>query len=301
MRSAEEAGGELAARALVTPRRPVGGIQGVLRAVGIVWYRDLLRFWRDRSRVVGSLAQPLLFLVIFGTGLSSSFAALGGGLTGSGGGNLNYLQFMFPGIVGMAVLFSAVFGAMSIVWDREFGFLKEILVAPVDRGAVALGKILGGATQALIQGLILLVLAPVAGINLGLGTVVALLPFIFLLAFALASLGVAIASAMRTMQGFQIIMNFLLMPIFFLSGSLFPLTNLPEWMTVLTRLDPASYGMDPLRRIVLSGAGFPQPILDRLGLTLFDQVLPTWAEGAILLFFGLACLAVAVVNFQRRD
>jgi ABC-2 type transport system permease protein len=137
------------------------GVRGVLRGIYIVWFRDLLRFWRDRTRIVASLAQPLLFLVVFGAGLGSS---LGGAFAGSGAaGSLSYAQFVYPGVIGMAVLFSAVSGALSIVWDREFGFLREILVAPIDRSAVAIGKALGGATQAMIQGLLLMLLAPLIG------------------------------------------------------------------------------------------------------------------------------------------
>jgi ABC-2 type transport system permease protein len=290
-RTIAEARAERAARPRPSPA------WSTARAIYIVWYRDLLRFWRDRARIVASLAQPLLFLVVFGTGLSSSL----GGAFGGAGGSLNYMQFVYPGIIGMAVLFSAVFGAMSIVWDREFGFLKEMLVAPIDRSAIAIGKALGGATQAMIQGLILLVLAPFVGVTLTVGSVLLLIPFVFILAFALSSLGVALASRMRSMQGLQIVMYFLLMPIFFLSGALFPLAaGLPLWMTVLTRLDPASYGIDPLRRIVL-GAAMPQAAVDKMGLTLFDQVLPMGLEAGILLAFGLVMLGIAIRNFQQRD
>jgi ABC-2 type transport system permease protein len=274
-----------------------------LRAIYIIWYRDVLRYWRDRSRLLASLAQPLLFLVVFGTGLSSALSGAGGGFAGPGaaGAGLTYTQFIFPGIIGMSVLFSAIFGAMSIVWDREFGFLKEVLVAPIDRSAVAIGKSLGGATQAMVQGLILLILAPVIGVKLTLGSVLALLPLVFVLAFALSAMGVAIASRMRSMQGFQVVINFLMMPMFFLSGALFPLSGLPVWMTVLTRLDPAAYGMDPLRRVVLGGAGVPSFALDHLGLTIFDTVLPIVVEAAILLAFGVLMLAIAVRNFRIRD
>ena len=283
--------------------RPLAVARATLRAIYIIWYRDVLRYWRDRTRLVASLAQPLLFLVIFGTGLSSALQGAGGGFGGaaSGAASVSYLQFMYPGIIGMAVLFTAIFGAMSIVWDREFGFLKEVLVAPIDRSAVAIGKALGGTTQAMAQGLILLVLAPVVGVKLTVESVVALIPLVFVLAFALSALGVAIASRMKSMQGFQVVMNFLMMPMFFLSGSLFPVTGLPDWMTVLTRLDPAAYGMDPLRRVVLEGAGFPAALVDRLGLTLFDQVLPIAAEAAILLAFGVTMLAVAIQGFRARD
>jgi ABC-2 type transport system permease protein len=274
-----------------------------LRAIYIIWYRDVLRYWRDRTRLVASLAQPLLFLIVFGTGLSSALSGAGGGLGGAAGAaaGLTYTQFIFPGIIGMSVLFSSIFAAMSIVWDREFGFLKEVLVAPIDRSAVAIGKSLGGATQAMVQGLILLILAPVIGVKLTFGSVAALVPLVFVLAFALSAMGVAIASRMRSMQGFQMVINFLMMPMFFLSGALFPLSGLPAWMTVLTRIDPAAYGMDPLRRVVLGGAGLPSVALDRMGLTLFDTVLPIVLEAAILLGFGILMLAIAVRNFRVRD
>ena len=273
---------------------PVDTRAASLRAIYIIWYRDILRYWRDRWRLMASLAQPLLFLVVFGSGLSSSL----GGAFGRGSG-LTYIQFMYPGIIGMSILFSAIFGAMSIVWDREFGFLKEVLVAPIDRWAVAIGKALGGTTQAMIQGLILLVLAPFVGVNLNLLTVLELIPLAAILAFGLASFGVAIASMMKSLQGFQVVMNFLMMPMFFLSGALFPLTNLPGWMTLLTRLDPASYGIDPIRRVVLSNSGVRN--VDSLGLTINGHVLPVSLEAGIMLAFGAVLLGIAVVMFQRRD
>jgi len=269
-----------------------------LRAIHIIWYRDLLRFRRDRARLVASFAQPLLYLLIFGTGLSSALSGASGAFGGSAQtGGLSYVQFIFPGIMGMAVLFSAIFGAMSIVWDREFGFLKEVLVAPIDRSAVAVGKALGGATQAMIQGLVLLILAPLIGIDLSFGMVLALVPLTFTLAFALSSLGVAIASRMKSMQGFQMVMTFLMMPMFFLSGALFPLQGLPTWMNILTRLDPAAYGMDPLRRVVLGGS-LPPEVIDRMGLDLFGTVLSVPAEAAILLGFGAVMLGLAIRSFR---
>jgi len=280
------------------PPAPVDTRMATLRAIYIIWYRDILRFWRDRWRLVASLAQPLLFLVVFGSGLSSS---LGGASAFGTKGGLSYIQFMYPGIIGMAILFTAIFGAMSIVWDREFGFLKEVLVAPIDRSAVAIGKALGSTTQAMFQGLILLVLAPLVGVTLTVPTVLAMIPLAAVLAFGLSAFGVALASTMKSMQGFQVVMNFLMMPMFFLSGALFPLNNLPGWMTVLTRLDPASYGIDPLRRVVLSASGLPSQVVDRLGLTINGNVLPIALEAGIMLAFGVVMLGIAVVNFQRRD
>ena len=291
---------ETAAAPKVAPRAPapIDTRAASLRAIYIIWYRDILRYWRDRWRLVASLAQPLLFLVVFGSGLSSSLGS--GGVFGSRSG-LSYIQFVFPGIIGMSILFTAIFGAMSIVWDREFGFLKEVLVAPIDRWAVAIGKALGGTTQAMIQGLILLVLAPLVGVKLSLLTILAIVPLAAVLAFGLSAFGVMLASMMKSLQGFQVVMNFLMMPMFFLSGALFPLTNLPSWMTFLTRIDPASYGIDPLRRVVLSNSGLSSAAIDRLGLTINGHVLPIPLEAGIMFACGIVLLGVAVVMFQRRD
>jgi ABC-2 type transport system permease protein len=280
------------------PQRTVDTRAATVRAVYMIWRRDLIRFWRDRVRVVGALAQPLLFLVILGTGLSSALRGAGGGGFRAG---LDYQTFMYPGIIGMAVLFTSIFSGMSIIWDREFGFLKEVLVAPIDRSAVAVGKTLGGATQASIQGLILLVLAPFVGIKLTPLAVVELIGLIFCMSFTLAAVGVAVAARMKSMMGFQFVLNFLVQPAFFLSGALFPVTGLPGWMTALTRVDPLSYGVDPIRRVVLGTSGVPAPVLDNLAMTLGGHVVPIWLEVAIMLGVGLVLMAIAVVNFRHQD
>ena len=271
--------------------------RATLRAIYIIWYRDVLRYSRDRLRLLASLAQPLLFLLIFGTGLSSSLRGIGGGLAGAT--SINYVQFIYPGIIGMAVLFTSIFSAMSIVWDREFGFLKEVLVAPIDRSAIAIGKALGGSTQAMVQGILLLVLAPIVGVTLTPLAVLELIPLIFVLAFALTTLGVVLAAGIKSMQGFQAVINFLMMPIFFLSGALFPLGNLPWWMTGLTRIDPAAYGIDPLRRVILGASGVPAAVTDRLGLTVGGQTLPLMAEVGLVLAFGVVMLGIAIWSLRR--
>jgi len=271
--------------------------RATLRAIYIIWYRDVLRYSRDRLRLLASLAQPLLFLLIFGTGLSSSLRGIGGGLAGAA--SINYVQFIYPGIIGMAVLFTSIFSAMSIVWDREFGFLKEVLVAPIDRSAIAIGKALGGSTQAMVQGMLLLVLAPIVGVTLTPLAVVELIPLIFVLAFALTSLGVVLAAGIKSMQGFQAVINFLMMPIFFLSGALFPLGNLPWWMTGLTRIDPAAYGIDPLRRVILGASGVPAAVTDRLGVTVGGQTLPLMVEVGLVLAFGFVMLGIAIWSLRR--
>jgi len=221
-----------------------------LRAIYTIWYREFIRFVRERSRIAGMIGQPLLYLLIVGQGISAAmgFRGVPGDLP------INYVQFMFPGILGMSVLFTSIFSGVSIIWDREFGFLKEVLVAPVPRWAIALGKALGGSTVALTQGAILLFLAPFIKVHLDLLVVIKLLGTMFLISLGLTFLGIAIASRMETMEGFQMIMNFLVMPLFFLSGAIFPMTNLPAWMNFLMKINPLTYGVDALRRLVFTGS-----------------------------------------------
>jgi ABC-2 type transport system permease protein len=251
--------------------------------------------------------QPLLDLFVFGVGLSS---AMGGGLgrrAADGAASaqalgVSYTTFMYPGVLAMSVLFTAIFSAMSIVWDREFGFLKEIQVAPLSRAAVAVGKALGGSTVAMLQASLLLGAAPFVGVSLTPLVVLEMLGLLFLLAFALSSLGVAIASRMRTMEGFQMVMNFVLMPLLFLSGAFFPLNGLPRWLAVLTRLDPAAYAVDALRRTVLAQAGTPPDVLAGLALAgPGGTPLPIIAEVGLLAAFGVVAVAVAARWFGRLE
>ncbi len=269
-----------------------------LNGIYSIWRRDVIRFVRDRSRLIGSLGQPLLFLVVFGSGLSSAIGRLG---QTSGMPGLNYVQFMFPGIIVMAVLFTAIMSAISVVWDREFGFLKEVLVAPVPRWAVAVGKALGGSTTAVFQGVIILVFAPFIGAGLTPLAVVELLPAMFLTAFAMSSVGLLIAARMKTMEGFQVIMNFLLMPMFFLSGALFPLANLPGWLTVLTHIDPVSYAVDAIRRIILLNAGVPNAVVDQLGISLYGLPLSAGLDLLLLVAFAMIMILLAVRAFEIQE
>lgn len=220
-----------------------------LRAVYSIWLRDVIRFRRDRSRIVSSLAQPALFLFIFGNGLSRGLA-LDSQQSGLGAGS-NYLSFIYPGILGMTLLFTSIFSAVSIVWDREFGFLKEVMVAPISRWAVAVGKALGGSSVAIIQAIVILFMAPFVGVHLTPLTIMAVIPLMFLISFSMTSMGIALAARMQSMEGFQMIMNFLVMPLFILSGAMFPVERLPDWLLVLNRLDPLTYGVDALRGIML--------------------------------------------------
>jgi ABC-2 type transport system permease protein len=212
---------------------------------------------------------------------------------------VDYVAFLFPGVIAMTVLFTSVFSAMSIVWDREFGFLKEVFVAPVSRWAVAVGKALGGATQGVLQGTIVLLLAPVAGIPLTPLLVVQMIPLMALLAFALTTLGIVIASRMKTMESFQVVMNFLVMPMFFLSGALFPLRDVPGWLAVLTHLDPVAYGVDPLRRVVLGA--LQAPAQAAAGIEIVGYQLSVLEEVAIMAAFAALMLIPAIRSFRVQE
>jgi len=261
-----------------------------LRAIYVIWYRDVLRFWRDKARIIASLGQPMLFLVIFGSGLTAS---LGVGVT-EDFGDVSYVRFLFPGIIAMAVLFTAIFSAISIVWDREFGFLRELLVAPISRTSIVIGKALGGSTMAMFQGAILLIFAPILNVGLDPLLVIKLLALMFLTAFALTSMGILIASRLQTMESFQMVINFLIMPMFFLSGAFFPLRDLPGWMSVLTRIDPVSYGVDPMRRVLLGSDLAP-------GIKIGGHVLGTPEDVVILAVFAAVMLLLAIRGFESQE
>jgi ABC-2 type transport system permease protein len=215
-----------------------------MRAIYILWLRQLIRFSRSKSRIIGSLAQPLLFLVALGFGLGPTFQKAGEG---------NYLQFLAPGVVAMSILFTAIFGGIGIIWDRQFGFLKETLVAPVSRLSIMIGHTLGNATIAALQGIIVLGLSILIGFRPeNWLTIILTIPVMFLIAILFTALGTAIASKMTDMHGFQLIMNFLIMPLFFLSGALFPLTGLPKQILFVTQIDPMTYGVDALRALLIN-------------------------------------------------
>jgi ABC-2 type transport system permease protein len=219
-----------------------------LDGIVMIWARDLVRFFRERSQLLGSISRPLLWLFIFGTGLRPTF---------HGGGGLSYTQFIFPGIIGMTLIFTSIQSAISIIWDREFGFLKEVLVAPVSRTSVAVGKALSGATLSLIQGTITLLFAPLVGVKFTLLSALAMVPVMFLMSFALTGIGILIAARMTSFEGFGTIANFLVMPMYFLSGAIFPPVNLPGWLNALVHINPMSYGVDSLRAALLHQHYFP--------------------------------------------
>lgn len=256
-----------------------------LLGIYIIWLRDVKKFFRDKPRIFGSIAQPAIFLFVLGSGLASSFSIFGG--TGGSAGGKEFLNFMYPGIISMTVLFTSFFNAMSIVWDREFGFMKEVLIAPVSRASIVIGKNLGGATMAIIQGAIILVFAPLLKIQISWISVLKLIPIMFIVAMSISSLGVALAARLKTMQGFQVITNFLLMPMFFLSGALFPLTNAPKWMVVISRINPVTYGVDAMRSTIIN---IPQL-----------QLYPLYLDLLILTGIIIVMTFVGIILFNRPD
>jgi ABC-2 type transport system permease protein len=223
-------------------------INKIMRTIYILWLRQIKKYIRSKSRIAGSLGQPILYLVALGYGFGSIYAKAGGG---------NYIQFLAPGIIAMSILFTAIFSGIEIIWDKQFGFLKETMVAPVSRINIMIGRTLGGATVAVIQGVIVLILSFIVGFRMtNFALLIPAIVFMFLIALLFTALGTAIASKLNDMQGFQLIMNFLVMPIFFLSGALFPLANLPKVIDFLTKINPLSYGIDGLRGTLISVSEF---------------------------------------------
>src|SRR5678815_4954347 len=238
-----------------------------MSTIYILWLREVKRYMRSRPQIIASLAQPLLYLLVLGFGLGPVFERAGQG---------SYIQFIGPGVIGMGILFTSIFSGIGLLWDRQFGFLKETLVAPVPRLQIMAGRTLGGATIAMIQGTLVLVVCMIAGFRpQGVAAIPMALMFMALTAVVFAALGTAIGSSLKDMQGFQLIMNFLIMPIFFLSGALFPLNNLPAALTVATRLDPLAYGIDGLRGALIG--------LTQFGVIMNFGVLMIFASGFLVL------------------
>jgi ABC-2 type transport system permease protein len=246
-----------------------------LRKIYALWYREVLRYWREKSRILSSLILPLLWLVVFGSGLRGIQLP----------GTETYQTYIFPGILGMTLLFTSVFSGISVIWDREFGFLKEILVAPVSRPTIVIGKALGSGTSALIQGTLLLPLSYLVGVHLLPISFLLLLPTMVLIAVGLVSVGLLIASLMTSMEGFNFIMSLVIMPMFFTSGALFPLTSAPAWLRYLSYINPLTYGVDVLRWASLNGT---------------DPILPVYVEFLILICFAAAMVAACSYTFGRK-
>jgi len=235
-----------------------------MNAIYILWIRQVKKYWRSKPRILGSLGQPLLFLLVFGFGFGSIFSKAGGG---------NYIQFLVPGIVAMGIVFTAIFGGIELIWDRQFGFLKETMVAPVSRFNIMLGRTLGGATVAVFQGIAVLLISFFVGFKMPHWLMIfPALIFMFLTAFLFTALGTAIASKLTDMQAFPIIMNFLVMPLFFLSGSIFPLNTAPKALQIIGKFDPLTYGIDGLR-YTFTATSIHNPLIDFAVLLVVSVVI----------------------------
>ncbi len=287
---------ELALTQTIRVAVPERSVRHDLRAVSIVWRRELIRFRTDRLRAITSLVQPVLFLFVLGTGLS--------GLASHGlPSGVDFKTFIYPGVLAMSVLFTSIFSAASIVWDREFGFLREMLVAPVRRWAIVVGKCLGGATVATFQGLIFLALAGVAHVPYDPLLLLTLVGELLLLSFTLTAFGVMMAARIKQIQAFMALTQLIVLPLFFLSGALYPLNGLPAWLTVLTRLDPLTYIVDPMRSAVFAHLSVSPLAVHALspGITWFGWVVPLGLSLAIVAFMGAAMLAIAIAEFRKTE
>ncbi|MEA2199186.1 MAG: type transport system permease protein [Solirubrobacteraceae bacterium] len=266
-----------------------------LRAIKIVWRRELIRYRSDRIRIATTLVQPLLFLFVLGSGLQSLSAASTHGV--------DLKTFIYPGILCISVMFTAMFSAASLVWDREFGFLREMMVAPVRRSSIVIGKCLGGATVASFQGVIVLCLAGTVHVPYAPLLILGVFVLQALLAFAITAFGIMVAARIRQVQSFMGVMQMVVMPMFFISGALFPVSRLPTWLGVLNRIDPLTYAVDPMRRLVFSHlhvSAAARRVLDP-GVTWWGWHVPALLEAGIIVALGLVMLGVAILEFSATD
>ena len=274
---------------------PARSLRSELRAIKIVWQRELIRFANDRVRIVASLSQPLLFLFVLGSGLQQLSSASTDGV--------DLKTFIYPGILCISVLFTAMFSAASIVWDREFGFLREMMVAPIRRSSIVIGKCLGGASVAGVQGVIVICLAGVVHVPYNPVMIIEVFALQLLLAFTITAFGVMIAVRIKQMQSFMGVMQMVVTPMFFISGALFPVAGLPGWLTVLNRIDPLTYAVDPMRRIVFNQLHI-SPLARRAldpGITWWGWHVPTLLEAGVIVILGLVMLSVAIWEFSATE
>jgi ABC-2 type transport system permease protein len=279
----------------VQVRVPPRSFRSELRAMKIVWQRDLIRFKNDRIRIVTSLVQPLLFLFVLGSGLQQLSSASTHGV--------DLKTFIYPGIFSLAVMFTAMFSAASIVWDREFGFMREMLVAPVSRASIVVGKCLGGATVASFQGVILLALAGAVDVPYDPALILGLFGLMLLLAFSITAFGVMVAARIKQMQAFMGVMQMIVMPMFFLAGALYPIANLPGWLAVLNRIDPLTYAVEPMRRVVFNHLDISNEARQALdpGVTWFGWHVPAVLCAFVVLVLGLVMLSIAIWEFNATE
>jgi ABC-2 type transport system permease protein len=276
-------------------RVPGGNRRHDLRAIKVVWRREMIRFSQDRLRIATTLVQPILFMFVLGTGLSS--------LTEGQTGGVSLRTFMFPGVIALAVLFIAMFSAVSIVWDREFGFLREMLVAPVRRSSIMIGKCFGGATVAAFQGTIVLTLAPLVGVPYNPVMLATLFVEMLLLGFMVTAFGLVVAARVKQLQSMMGLMQMILMPLMFLSGALYPLSNLPGWLNFLVKINPITYAVHPMRTAVFAHIDASPAAQAQLNppITWFGWTVPTLVQLGIVVVAGLVLLGVSILEFDRGD
>jgi ABC-2 type transport system permease protein len=279
----------------VKVRVPPRSWRSEVRAVKIVWRRELIRFQKDRMRIVTSLVQPLLFLFVLGSGLQQLSAASTHGV--------NLKTFIYPGVLCISVMFTGMFSAASIVWDREFGFLREMMVAPIRRSSIVIGKVLGGATVASLQGLILLALAWTVHVPYSLGLVFGVFGLQLLLAFSITAFGVMIAARIKQIQSFMGVMQMIVTPMFFISGALFPSGDLPGWLAVLNRLDPITYAVSPMRTLVFANLDISDAARETLNpaITWFGWDVPIALQIFTVFALGMVMLAIAIAEFNAGE
>jgi ABC-2 type transport system permease protein len=268
----------------------------VYRGIWVVAYREVLRVTQERSRALSSIATPLMFLVIFGGGFNRIVGPLVPGV--------DFIKFMYPGIIATPVLITSIFSGLSVVWDREFGFLKEILVAPLSRSGVLIGKALGAMLVALVQAMIMLVLAPFLGISISPMLVLKLIPLLVLLSLSLSGLGLLIASRMRSQQGFQIVIELLIFPLMFLSGIFFPVNSVPVWLGVIAKINPVTYGVDAIRQVFLFGPAMVNPLGDEsapIGVTVFGHTMSILEDALVVGLLAILLMAAAAWSFSRQE
>jgi ABC-2 type transport system permease protein len=279
----------------VEVRVPPRSWRSEVRAVKIVWRRELIRFQKDRMRIVTSLVQPLLFLFVLGSGLQQLSAASTDGV--------DLKTFIYPGVLCISVMFTGMFSAASIVWDREFGFLREMMVAPIRRSSIVIGKVFGGATVASLQGLILLALAWTVNVPYSLGLIFGVFGLQLLLAFSITAFGVMIAARIKQIQSFMGVMQMIVTPMFFISGALFPSGDLPGWLAVLNRLDPITYAVSPMRTLVFNNLDISAAANQTLNppITWFGWAVPIALQIFTVFALGMVMLGIAIAEFNAGD
>jgi ABC-2 type transport system permease protein len=294
-RGAASAGSPDGGAPVVQVHVPARSLRSELRAIKVVWRRELIRFRNDRLRIVTSLVQPLLFLFVLGSGLQQLSSASTHGV--------DLKTFIYPGILCISVMFTAMFSAASIVWDREFGFLREMMVAPIRRSSIVVGKCFGGATVAASQGLILLALAWAVHVPYSVTLVLGVFALQLLLAFSITAFGVMVAARINQIQSFMGVMQLVIMPMFFISGALFPVTELPGWLAVLNRLDPLTYAVTPMRTLVFDHLDLSQAAEAALnpGITWFGWTVPTALEIFMVFALGMTMLGIAIWEFSTTE